>query len=766
MEHVELEEEKTDAQSSSTGSSARSNCWCQRGGLKEVEKDKETGTSARSTKLIGMGSSSKRSCWCQRGVENEVEDLETSDCIKSSKKLRNNAWWNLRHGSEVKEKETKAGTSARSARGCSESGTHDLWQRNGIHEEGNDGEDQEEGEESNEGEMRQQHQNGEGKEEEGSGKGRSSKSRRKVLHRKKAKAGTPEEIPYWEERVVEQKEELQKLREEGALEWASTSAFVAFRSRRVAAVAAQTIHSMTGSQWRLHPAPQPDDVLWGNVQLRLWQRWMRGQLGTLLTVLIVIFFYVPVTAVAGLTSVQELIKLFPFLKTMLESNRWLHSFLSSFLPSLALRVMLWVVPPLLMVLARMEGLAGKTEVQRAAATRHFFVLLFNVFLGYTFTSNLFTQLQAIIDHPQDMVTILATSVPQTASFFIEYVVVSGVLFFLELLRFPIPFFRYLFLRWWTGKLVADREKLWDEGGILYHVFIPYQNLVITFGMVYAVIAPLILPFVLLYSLIGYVVWKHQVLYVYMHRLQTGGLMWPQFVDHVFLALMLAQLTAIGEFGLKQAFAQAGWAVPLPIITAYFWSTLNAHYGSSFKVLPLELACIVDAEIDEQGEGGITAEAVARKYVPSCLRKEEDKDEDEGVDALLVEEAQQSRLAAVRQSSPNGAAVDLKEIVMATNSYVAPPIPQGNERGLHGNKGSLHMDSSSDMKLPGIVATGDDASSCLQGGQGGALTRRASSSTSDTGRSARGEAPSEEPQLSPRAPDASGMETTWRGSKGQ
>lgn len=45
---------------------------------------------------------------------------------------------------------------------------------------------------------------------------------------------------------------------------------------------------------------------------------------------------------------------------------------------------------------------------------------------------------------------------------------------------------------------------------MYHVYFPYQNLIITLGLVYVVLAPLVLPVVLVYSLVGYFVFKHQV----------------------------------------------------------------------------------------------------------------------------------------------------------------------------------------------------------------------------------------------------------------
>lgn len=214
---------------------------------------------------------------------------------------------------------------------------------------------------------------------------------------------------------------------------------------------------------------------------------------------------------------------------------------------------------------------------------------------------------------------MGTAVPKTSAFFISYVVISGALFFIELLRFPIPFLRYLFVRMIVGKDIADREKRWNLGRISYHVFVPYQNLVITFGLVFAVLAPLILPFVLIYSIVGNIVWRHQIMYCYGQPYQTGGLMWPHFVDHVFIALLIAQLTGIGLLTLKRGFIQIGWTVPLLILTVYIWLTVNSQYRSTFRVLPLELACEVDEE-NEKEDMLPCREELAGQYVPKCLQK--------------------------------------------------------------------------------------------------------------------------------------------------
>eukprot|EP00897_Mesotaenium_endlicherianum_P005704 jgi/Mesen1/5161/ME000256S04348 len=402
-------------------------------------------------------------------------------------------------------------------------------------------------------------------------------------------------IPHWEEQVLARSVKLKEEQKMSVDCRVTSAAFVTFNSRRVAAVASQALHSAKGGSWRLQMAPQPGDVVWPNVELSLSERVARTTIFSVLFGALILLFYVPVTFIAGLTTLKNLVKLLPFLKSTVK-DKWFHGFLSSLLPGLALRIILWCVPPLLMLMARLQGEPSRSAIQRNATQRFYYVLLFNVFLGSTFTDTLLSQLQAILDHPKELVHILAVSIPQASSFFITYVVVSSVLFGLELLRMPIPLARYLYLRWWVGAANAQREKLWSPGGIAYHIFMPYQNLVVTFGLVFAVIAPLILPFVILYSCIGYI-----------------------FVDHVFVALLIAQLTSVGLFGLKEAYYQAGWTIPLVVLTAYVMIMIDIQFKSTFGTLPLEMATDVDEYAESIGFEP-EAEHFAREYVPACLKE--------------------------------------------------------------------------------------------------------------------------------------------------
>eukprot|EP00850_Spirogloea_muscicola_P008482 SM000045S16227 [mRNA] locus=s45:330732:335928:- [translate_table: standard] len=423
-------------------------------------------------------------------------------------------------------------------------------------------------------------------------------------------------IPYWIEQVRERSKKLTEEQQVGKKSRVVRSAFVTVNSCRMASAAAQCVHAERGTQWIVQAAPAPKDVFWANLGLTTWERTARRHLMFVALVALIVFFYIPVTFIAGLASIKNLEKYFPFTKSWIKET-WLHGFLTSFVPAICLKICLWIVPVVLHMMSKFEGNHSYSSIVRSTATKHFWLLLFNVFLGYTFAGTLLSQLQAIIDHPQDAVRILASSIPQQSSFFITYTLISSLSFGIELLRMPIPIIGYLIKLSRFGRKIGDREKLWSQGGINFLFFMPYQNLIITFGVVFAVIAPFILPFTLLYSCIGYMVWKHQVLYVYVYPYQSGGLLWPLFIDHVIVALVIGQLTVIGEFGLKAAYYQAAYMIPLPIITLYFAYIVNQRFRRTFGVLPLDLA----ANIDDTNEAlGLRPSeySFADKYVPDSM----------------------------------------------------------------------------------------------------------------------------------------------------
>lgn len=122
-------------------------------------------------------------------------------------------------------------------------------------------------------------------------------------------------------------------------------------------------------------------------------------------------------------------------------------------------------------------------------------------------------------------------------------------------------------------------------------------------MTYACIAPLILIPALIFFSMAFLVYKHQMLYVYIPAFESGGMFWPKIYRRWIFALFIAQATMTGIFILKFAYPQVYAELALMVLTyiykmkmrsTYTWDSVAAH-------LPLELATSLDASLDKEDD---------------------------------------------------------------------------------------------------------------------------------------------------------------------
>jgi calcium permeable stress-gated cation channel len=111
------------------------------------------------------------------------------------------------------------------------------------------------------------------------------------------------------------------------------------------------------------------------------------------------------------------------------------------------------------------------------------------------------------------------------------------------------------------------------------------------GLLYSTIAPLVLPFVLLFFITHYFVYLHQFLYVYDREFESGGQYFPRSMRHIWTGLFLFQLTMIGILAI-----QPGGAVPqfvimiiCLVITAFAMGLYDKTFKPMLKYLPVSLA---------------------------------------------------------------------------------------------------------------------------------------------------------------------------------
>ena len=102
------------------------------------------------------------------------------------------------------------------------------------------------------------------------------------------------------------------------------------------------------------------------------------------------------------------------------------------------------------------------------------------------------------------------SIPMKATFFITYIMVDGWAGVAgEILRVK-PLIIYHLKNWFLVKTEKDREAAMDAGSIGFNTGEPQIQLYILLGLVYAVVTPILLPFILVFFGFSYLVYRHQV----------------------------------------------------------------------------------------------------------------------------------------------------------------------------------------------------------------------------------------------------------------
>jgi len=170
----------------------------------------------------------------------------------------------------------------------------------------------------------------------------------------------------------------------------------------------------------------------------------------------------------------------------------------------------------------------------------------------------------------------------------------------------------------------------------YATRVPNDMLIITVALCYSVIAPMILPFTILYFAVGWFVLRNQALNVYVPSYESNGRMWPHMHTRILAALFLSQITMIGYFSIKK-FSYSPLLIPLPFVSLAFGYVCRKCFYTSFCITSLEVACNGVKKVP-------SVSSVVQAFTPPCLLVE-----DEFNDVERYEDAQSTALSRTTSS---------------------------------------------------------------------------------------------------------------------
>ncbi|KAK4741279.1 hypothetical protein SAY87_024867 [Trapa incisa] len=370
-------------------------------------------------------------------------------------------------------------------------------------------------------------------------------------------------------------------------------AFVSFNSRWGAAVCAQTQQSKNPTLWLTNWAPEPRDVYWSNLAIPFVSLTIRKLVISLSVFALVFFYMIPIAFVQSLANLEGLERVAPFLRSVIEL-KFIKSFLQGFLPGLALKIFLYILPTVLMIMSKIEGYISMSVLERKAAAKYYYFMLVNVFLGSIIAGTAFEQLNSFLHQSAtEIPRTIGVSIPMKATFFITYIMVDGWAGIAgEILRLK-SLVIYHLKNMFLVKTERDREKAMDPGSVDYPETLPSLQLYFLLGIVYAVVTPILLPFILVFFAFAYLVYRHQVINVYNQQYESVAAFWPHVHSRIIASLLISQLLLLGLLSTKKAANSTPLLVALPILTLAFHKYCKNRFEPAFRKYPLEEAMAKD-----------------------------------------------------------------------------------------------------------------------------------------------------------------------------
>ncbi|ONM62398.1 calcium permeable stress-gated cation channel 1 [Zea mays] len=427
------------------------------------------------------------------------------------------------------------------------------------------------------------------------------------------------------------------------------AAFVSFRSRWGAAVCAQTQQTSNPTVWLTEWAPEPRDVYWDNLSIPFVSLTVRRLIIAVAFFFLNFFYVFPIAFVQSLANLEGIEKAAPFLKPLIEEHT-IKSFIQGFLPGIALKIFLILLPSILMFMSKVEGLTSISSLERRSASKYYIFIFFNVFLASIIAGSALEQLKSYIHQSANEIPrTIGEAIPMKATFFITYTMVDGWAGVAgEILRLK-PLVIFHLKNFFLVKTEKDREEAMDPGSIGFDSSEPQIQLYFLLGLVYAAVTPFLLPFVLIFFGFAYVVYRHQIINVYNQEYESAAAFWPSVHGRIITALIVSQLLLLGLLSTKGAGQSTPVLLVLPVVTFYFHKYCNNRYKPTFVKCPLQEAMKKDT-LERAREPGFDLKGyLMNAYIHPVFKGDGDDDKFSVVDQP---EAEQVLVATKRQSRRN------------------------------------------------------------------------------------------------------------------
>ncbi|THH05494.1 hypothetical protein EW146_g9887, partial [Bondarzewia mesenterica] len=343
-------------------------------------------------------------------------------------------------------------------------------------------------------------------------------------------------------------------------------------------------------------AMNPKDIIWDNLNKSDGEIMRKKTMGWVWLVVVCFFNTVPLFAISILANLSSLTSFVPFLQNWSDSSPKSFNFISGVLPPAVSAMFGFFLPITMRWLSRYQGAITHSRLDRAVLARYFAFLVISQLIIFTLIGVMFNSVKEIIDQIgqhnsfQEIVnnldklpaTINRTYIDQ-ASYWLTFFPLRGFLAIFDLAQ--IINLVWIFIKTHLfGRTPRDIREWTQPPEFQYAIY--YANILFmgTVGLVFAPLAPLVAAAAAIVFWISSWVYKYQLMFVFVSKVETGGRMWNPVVNRLLMSLMLMQALMVLTIGLQYGWTSFAWVATVPpfIIVMLFKMYINRVFDNRFR----------------------------------------------------------------------------------------------------------------------------------------------------------------------------------------
>lgn len=402
------------------------------------------------------------------------------------------------------------------------------------------------------------------------------------------------------------------------------SAFITMDSVASAQMAAQTILDPRVYKLMVNLAPAPSDIKWGNLRQNYYTKMIKSNLITVAIVLSYFPILFLVSSLATLLDLKSISKFWPELGEFIKKSNWLTTFVTGILPPLLYSLLNVTMPYFYRYLLRCQGYESNSEVELSSLSKNFFYIFFNLFLVFIITGTIWDYLSFIRDTTK-IAFQLASSLKKKSLFYVDLILLQGLAMFpIRLLQIgDVVLLNLVGKMFFVNKLLLKTPRdyrfyYYTPPVFDFGIQVPQHILMFIIVLIYSVVSTKIVASGLVYFGLGYLVYKYQLIYNYVHPPHSTGKVWPMIVRRLIMGIILFQLFMCGTLALEGAVLLSILCFPLVIITLVLCYNYEKYYlplNNFIALRAIQSPLEFDKEFDELEEESSSSDFAAISSFP-------------------------------------------------------------------------------------------------------------------------------------------------------